>query len=79
MKFLIWFVAGAAIVLWLLHVKKASIKSEVRHDENPRDGTEPMIRCAYCDMHVPVSESFADPSGASFCSEEHGRLGASRP
>ncbi|RKP48542.1 PP0621 family protein [Pararobbsia silviterrae] len=38
---------------------------------------EPMVRCAYCDTHVPQSEAVAS-AGKYFCSPRHAHDDASR-
>ncbi|HVL77490.1 MAG TPA: PP0621 family protein [Noviherbaspirillum sp.] len=77
MKFLLWALLIAAVVLWVLHVRRSATPGEGRDGRRAGDGkqAEPMVQCARCGVHVPVSESVGDQSGRVFCSSEHRRLG----
>lgn len=77
MKFLLWALLVAVVVIWLMRGKKASGDAQ-QPTQAPDAGVdgEAMIRCAHCGTYVPASESFAAPSGAAYCSEEHRRLHA---
>lgn len=71
MKFLLWLVIACLVVAWL---KKAKKSEKVVATATTASG-EKMIACAHCGLHVPVSESVTNFSGAAFCGEEHRRLG----
>jgi uncharacterized protein len=59
-----------ALAWWLLKKYSRSITRK----QPPQDRvTEDMVRCDYCGVHLPRSESHAG-SGKFFCSEEHLRL-----
>jgi uncharacterized protein len=70
-KLLIWIAAVVAVLLWLQHVRKARLRSRPPPRQPAGDAVETMVRCAECGVHLPVSEALVDPSGASFCCEEH--------
>ena len=73
MKALLWAAVGFLVVMWLLR-GKTSIGADPT-SRGPAGGTtqqsEPMIRCAYCGVHMPESEAITASTGAAFCSEEH--------
>ncbi len=76
MKFLLWILILVAVVLWLLYNKKQTVggsaSASAQSAGKRKDGEpEAMLQCAYCGVHIPVSESIVTPSGAVFCSEEH--------
>lgn len=71
MKYLIWIVLAAVIVLWLLHGKKARIKSASSAPHQAENGTEAILQCAGCGVHIPQSEAITTVNGLVFCSEEH--------
>ncbi|OGB20849.1 MAG: hypothetical protein A3I66_19810 [Burkholderiales bacterium RIFCSPLOWO2_02_FULL_57_36] len=74
MRLLLWGVIIFAIVMLVLHVKKAAIQRRDRGQENPQspvEAAETMIRCAQCGMHIPASEAVLVQSDLAFCSEEH--------
>jgi uncharacterized protein len=78
MKLLLWLVVGLVIVAWLMRGKK-SLKSpeSTRQPEVAavsESKAEPMVQCAHCGIHLPVSESLVDPKGTAFCCEEHRHL-----
>ncbi|MEN3294977.1 MAG: uncharacterized protein V7642_4230 [Burkholderiales bacterium] len=80
MKLLLWLALGLVIAAWLIRSNKAlkSADSSRRQvDAEARRGdAEPMVQCAHCGIHIPLSESVAGPAGSVFCSEEHRRLHA---
>jgi uncharacterized protein len=73
MKALLWAVIGFLVVMWLLRAKTSSGAASSRQDAGRRgsSGAEPMIPCAYCGVHMPVSEAIITTAGATFCCEEH--------
>lgn len=74
MKFLLWALVAAIVVIWVTRSKKiASSAKTPDRDAAPKPGeaTERMVRCAHCGMYLPASESVTTPSGKVFCSEEH--------
>jgi uncharacterized protein len=77
-KILLWLTVAIIVVFWLVRSKNTTKTKNVfrpKADNNATaTDTEPMIECAYCGVHIPVSESVVAPSGAVFCSEEHRRL-----
>lgn len=54
------------LVYWLIKARKHTDKKI----ESLADTSEDMVRCAYCGVHLPVSESIANEDN-SFCSNEH--------
>jgi uncharacterized protein len=88
MKLLLWLALAVVIAAWLMRGKKAlrpadsadsadSADASRRHvDAGARRGdAEPMVQCAHCGIHIPLSESVAG-QGSVFCSDEHRRLHA---
>lgn len=77
MKFLLWGLIVAAIVLWVLRAKKtvSSIQQQQRKsaEAGPAD-VEVMLQCAHCGIHLPQSEAVLNPTGEPYCSVEHRRL-----
>lgn len=74
MKFLLWAVLAAIVVMWLTRGKKiSSSQNAAASDANaaPDKVIEPMVQCAHCGIHLPASEAVGTPSGTVFCSEEH--------
>ena len=70
MKFLVWGVIIALLLLWFLRPK--ALRSDSPKKAPPAVGTpESMLQCAECGMHFPASEAVATPEGEVFCSEEH--------
>lgn len=74
MKFLLWALVAAIVVMWLTRGKKISSNVETAaRDAAPKPGeaTERMVRCMHCGVYLPASESITTASGNVFCSEEH--------
>lgn len=74
MKLLLWGAICFAVVMWLLRAKKISGKpgGSAHNSAVSKHGeAEPMIRCAQCGVHIPLSEAVISRSNAAFCSEEH--------
>jgi uncharacterized protein len=73
MKFLLWVLIGVAIVMWLMHGRKAAGRaaSPDRAASHTGAGSEAMLLCAHCNVHFPASEAIAGMSGKVFCCEEH--------
>lgn len=74
MKYLLWGLILAAVVVWVLRTKKAlkDARAGRRADES---SSEPMVQCARCGVHLPRSEAVSDGGERVYCSEEHRRLG----
>jgi uncharacterized protein len=77
MKFLLWGLIVAAVVLWVLRAKKALGDTRDRRADAAAEqlsDAEPMVCCARCGIHLPSSESVPGIGGQVYCSEEHRRL-----
>lgn len=78
MKFLLWGLIVAAVVLWVLRTKKTRANTpRTRRDGADQDSaptTEQMVCCAHCGVHLPLSESVPGAAGTVYCSDEHRRL-----
>lgn len=70
MKLLIWMALGWFIV----HLIQRSGTRPAGKPRRTEALPEPMVRCAHCGIHLPVSESVSGPGTAAFCSGEHRRL-----
>jgi uncharacterized protein len=80
-KLLLWVAVGLAVVAWLMRSKKTLNPPESSRQHAGGDAAkfsagegEPMVPCAHCGVHIPVSESVVGPEGSAYCSEEHRRL-----
>jgi uncharacterized protein len=74
MRLLLWAVILFALVMLVLHIKKAVIRNDNAARENSaprRVASEAMVQCAHCGIHIPASEALPAQSGEVFCSEEH--------
>lgn len=79
MKLLLWIAVAIVVAVWFVRSKKTAVGNTAEGGSvaGQKSGdVETMISCAYCGVHVPVSESVAG-IGLAFCSEEHRRLGSS--
>lgn len=68
------------LLLWAVVI--AVVWSLVKPRRTPRaTGTSakalPMLRCAHCDVHVPMDEATV-VDGVPFCCEAHARLGVKK-
>jgi uncharacterized protein len=70
------------VVAYLLLTKRKRPTS-AGEDSAARGSTdkspEKMVRCAYCGVHVPASESVSLEDGRHYCGEEHRRLDVDGP
>ncbi len=71
---LAFFLMIGVLVYWLIKVR---LSEEKKHQENHTDeknntleSPEEMVRCAYCDIHLPRNESISS-HGNFYCSDEH--------
>jgi uncharacterized protein len=70
MKFLIWALLGYFIVSWILRDRKSGdSKPDSRRARN--SGSESIVQCAHCGVHVPASEVIVAQTGLTFCCEDH--------
>jgi uncharacterized protein len=78
MKYLLWGLLIAAVVLWVLRAKKALRDERDQQHRTMAKETppiaEPMLQCAHCGVHLPASEALVGKDGQAFCSGEHLRL-----
>jgi len=80
------------ILFWAILILAALIVARIASARNaaqrhrppatqPRDGgdqgTETMVRCAHCGVHLPRSEALL-LGGQFWCGEEHARLGGAQ-
>jgi uncharacterized protein len=70
-KFVFFVLLGVAVYLWLRG--KRMSKSASRMPPPGQAEVEPMVRCAYCGLNVPKSES-SSADGRYYCGDEHRRL-----
>lgn len=71
---LLLLVAIAAIVYVLLKNYKRAIARQEETTRPAQTGSEDMVQCAQCGVHLPKSESFLS-QGLHYCSDEHRKLG----
>ena len=63
-------VLGLFIAYWILKSYKKKIE---RRAERPAVGSEDMVRCAQCGVHLPRSESVGSDE-LFYCSADHRRI-----
>ena len=63
-------VLGLFVAYWIL---KSYKKKAERRANRPAVGTEDMVRCAQCGLHLPRSESLAS-NQLFYCSADHRRI-----
>jgi len=68
-KFLLLVALGLLVGWWI--AKRYRARSDAGDDKTPR-GSEDMVRCALCGVHLPRSESLMT-RGLYYCSAEHQR------
>jgi hypothetical protein len=68
-KFIFFLLLGVA-VYWWLRGKRLDSGS---HEKRRADGPEVMVRCTYCGLHVPQSESVT-VDDRHYCGDEHRQL-----
>lgn len=70
----ILFLAALAVLIYLL-LQKRRKSADKRDQAHQTAGTvsESMVSCAYCKLHIPLTESLEQGS-RHYCSEEHRRL-----
>ena len=76
MKLGLWLLIAVVAFLWFNHARKQRQKIRAgtaakRADTNAIKGEEPIVACAQCGVHVPLSESSVSATGTRFCSEAH--------
>lgn len=76
MKFLVWGVILALVILWLLRPK--ALRSSGGKARPAAGAPEPMLQCAECHTYFPASEALTAADGSAFCCDQHRRLHASR-
>jgi uncharacterized protein len=75
MKFLVWGVIIALVILWLMRPK--ALRSSGGKASPAVGAPEAMLQCAECHTYFPASEALASADGAVFCCDQHRRLHAS--
>ena len=76
MKFFIWGVIVALIILWFMRPK--ALRSSGRKAPPAVDAPEAMLQCAECNTYFPASEALTAANGAVFCCDQHRQLHASK-
>lgn len=76
MKFLIWGVIVALVILWVMRPK--TLRSPGAKAPPAVDAPEAMLECAECHTYFPASEALSAADGAVFCCDLHRRLHAPR-
>ncbi|MCC6916584.1 PP0621 family protein [Nitrosomonas sp.] len=66
----IFLIVFILLVFWLL--KRLKPKQKLSYDM-PAEIVEDMVRCAYCGVHHPQSESISE-NGQNFCCTRHQQL-----
>ena len=73
MSRLLFLIAVVVVVYWLLKSYRNSLPGK------EADGrAEDMVRCAYCGVHLPKSESIM-AGNKYYCDEEHRRAATASP
>jgi uncharacterized protein len=68
---IILIVLGLLLVYWI--IKSYRRRIERGEPRRPAAGSEDMVQCARCGVHLPRSESIT-AQGTFFCSAEHQRV-----
>ena len=72
MKYLIWGLLIYLLWRWYTTSNKANTdESSSGSQSEAANDAEPMVQCAQCGLHLPVSEALPGPDGVVFCSREH--------
>lgn len=61
------------IALLVYRLLKRWLASLPRESKKATDKIDRMVRCHYCELHIPETEAVQGPDGW-YCSEEHRRL-----
>lgn len=72
---ILFFALIAVLFFWLIRSYRRALEKqqeETRREAKSLEG-EDMVRCDYCGVHLPRSESVAS-EGKFFCSDEHRQL-----
>ncbi len=71
---ILFFALIALLFFWVIRSYRRALKKREEMHKQPQflEG-EDMVRCVYCGVHLPRSESIAS-EGRFFCSDEHRRL-----
>ena len=77
MKFLVWGVIIALVVVWVMRPKTLRSSGGAARPKSSAGLPEAMLQCAECATYLPASEALANADGAVFCCEQHRRLHAS--
>lgn len=75
---LLFFVALVALAAWWLFGRSQRIAPKDGSHRRPQPGTEEMVACAHCGVHLPRADAVIDGE-LSYCGDEHRRLGPRRP
>jgi len=73
MSKILFFVALAVLVYFLLQKQRKVADKQDQTQQKAGTASESMVRCAYCKLHIPLTESIEQGS-RHYCSEEHRRL-----
>ena len=76
MKFLVWGVILALVILWVMRPK--SLRSPGAKAPPAVGAPEAMLQCAECHTYFPASEALSAADGAVYCCDQHRRLHAPR-
>ena len=71
MKYILLLVLGLLVVYWILKAYRRRV--ERNGAPPPAKGSEDMVRCEHCGVHLPRSESITT-QGRFFCTPEHKQL-----
>jgi uncharacterized protein len=74
MKYLIWGVILALVILWVLRPK--TLRSSGKKAPPAVGAPEAMLQCAECHTYFPASEASTAASGEVFCCDLHRQLHA---
>ena len=75
MKFLVWGVILALVIIWLMRPK--TLRSSDAKAPPAVGAPEAMLECAECHTYFPASEALTAANGAVFCCDQHRLLHAS--
>ncbi|MCP5245214.1 MAG: preprotein translocase subunit YajC [Burkholderiales bacterium] len=71
---LVFFLIIAVLIYWILKSRSSeqaeNLEESSKAEDTAQKSLEEMVRCAYCGVHLPRSESITS-QGEFFCSNEH--------
>lgn len=70
-------VVVVVLLWWWFSSRRATVRSDKASKKPPDElsGSNQMVSCAHCGVHLPQSDALESVEGVFYCGEEHRRLG----